>query len=274
MKKILRASVICALICMSGCKKQQTAALTVTVFEAGKADAILIQSEAGSVLIDAGLEENSAQLLDELSDRGVDELNALIITHFDKDHVGGADWIINTLKTEHVYTSYLTKSSDDITSFEQALENAGLFAAVIKDTQTFSLGEAVFEISGAEGNYDKDESNNSSLIVKLSCAGKTCLFMGDAENERIEEYLAESDADCDLLKVPYHGHYQKKLNDLLAASSPEIAVITNSETEPEEKDLNKTLALLAEYGPEVYQTADGTVSFVMTAEGFRISQSE
>jgi beta-lactamase superfamily II metal-dependent hydrolase len=196
----------------------------------------------------------------------------LIITHFDKDHVGGADWIVNSLEVSHVYTSYQTKQSDDITSFEAALKQAGLSAVEINGTQTFTLGGASFEIQGASGEYDKDESNNSSLIVKITFGNQTYLFMGDAQNERIEEYLKTNDTAADFLKVPYHGHYTKKLADLIEAVNPQTAVITNGAEEPETSEIAKTVSLLEENGVNVYQTVNGTITLKCTKDGFSLTQ--
>ena len=218
------------------------------------------------------MEENSGELLSALKEKNIDSLSALIITHFDKDHVGGADHVLAEMEVSRVITTYSYKESDDVDSFAEALAQAGLSAEVIRGTETFTLGEAVFEVNGAAGEYDKDESNNSSLIVKISFGKKTYLFTGDAQNERIEEYIENNDADADFLKVPYHGHSQKKLDELIEAVSPEVSVITNSEEEPETDEIEKTRALLAEAGSGVYETADGPVYIHCTQDGFTVSR--
>ena len=272
MKKILCALMMCMMICLCGCKASADETMEITFLDAGKADAILIETEQGCVMIDTGLEENKDDLLSLFKEKGITSLHALIITHFDKDHVGGADWILNSLDVSHVYTTYQTKESDDTASFETALKQAGLSAVEINGTQTFTLGGASFEIQGASGEYDKDESNNSSLIVKITFGNQTYLFMGDAQNERIEEYLETNDADADFLKVPYHGHYTKKLADLIAAVSPKAAVITNGAEEPETSEIAKTVSLLEENGVNVYQTVNGTITLTCTKDGFSLTQ--
>lgn len=272
MKKLFTALLAVILIFCASCAQKTDQQMTITVFEAGKADAILIETEKGNVLIDAGLEENKDDLLNALSERGIDSLYALIITHFDKDHVGGADWIVSELNVSHVYTSIQAKESDDTGSFEKALAEAGLNAMVICDKQTFTLGSVSFEINGTAREYEKNTSNNLSLIVKISYGEKTYLFMGDAENERIEEYLSDSSADADFLKVPYHGHYTEKLAELIKAVSPSVSVITNSETEPDADEIAKTSALLNEAGSEVYMTSKGTIKILCTPQSFAVSQ--
>ena len=67
MKKILSVLLCAVLLILCGCAAdRKPGTMTITVFEAGKADAILIETEAGSVMIDTGLEENSEELLAQL----------------------------------------------------------------------------------------------------------------------------------------------------------------------------------------------------------------
>lgn len=273
MKKILSVLLCAVLLILCGCAAdRKSGTMTITVFEAGKADAILIETEAGSVMIDTGLEENSEELLAQLAERNVSSLQALIITHFDKDHVGGADDVLERLAVSHVYSSYITKSSDDIDEYEAALQASGLNAVVINGTQKFTLGGAVFEIYGASDSFEEDESNNSSLIVRVTFGAKTYLFMGDAQDERIEEFLTYGITDADFLKVPYHGHAQDTLKDLISALTPEVSVITNGTDEPAQKEIAETASLLKESGSSVYMTSEGTVTIECKEESFTVSQ--
>ena len=273
MKKTLSVFLCAVLLILCGCAAdRKSGTMTISVFEAGKADAILIETEAGSVMIDTGLEENSEELLAQLAERNVSSLQALIISHFDKDHVGGADDVLDTLAVSRVYTSYITKSSDDIDEYEAALRESGLNAVVISGTQKLTLGGAVFEIFGASDSYEKDESNNSSLIVRITYGAKTYLFMGDAQDERITEFLSYGITDTDFLKVPYHGHTQDTLHDLFDALKPEVSVITNGASEPSQKEIAETALLLKESGSSVYLTSLGTVTIECTPESFTVSQ--
>jgi beta-lactamase superfamily II metal-dependent hydrolase/transcriptional regulator with XRE-family HTH domain len=202
----------------------------------------------------------------------IEEINALILTHFDKDHAGGADAVIENLKVDYVYTTWRSKESDETEEFDEALSAAGIKANVIKGTQTFTIGGAKFEIYGASESYEKDESNNSSLIIRVSFGKKSYLFMGDAQDERITEFLNSYETEADFIKIPYHGHMQDTLAQLIEAVSPESAVITNSKAEPEAEEIAETEALLLENGVTFHETADGTVTMICTADSFRISQ--
>ncbi|MGI5888479.1 MAG: ComEC/Rec2 family competence protein [Oscillospiraceae bacterium] len=269
------ASLLC--LTAAGCtsndvstSSDQTEWLTVTVFNVGKADAILLETEEGSVMIDTGLAENSSTLISQLEDLGVEDLYALILTHFDADHAGGASDILSSLTVENVYTTYAADDGVDITA---ALADAGLEDQVVDSSQDiiFALGDAEFTIEGAEGGYDSNEDNNSSLVTTVTNGTETLLFMGDAQKYRIEEYLAEHDETVDFLKVPYHGHYMNCLEDLFSVLQPAYSVISCSEDNPNPDEVAETAALLEEYG-SVYYTYNGSVTVHCYADSISVSQ--
>ena len=86
-------------ILLCGCNKkteiaEEKEALKITFFDVGKGDAILIETKNTSMLIDAGYDETGEELLSYLRQQGGQPLDYLVITHFDKDHVGGADHVL------------------------------------------------------------------------------------------------------------------------------------------------------------------------------------
>jgi beta-lactamase superfamily II metal-dependent hydrolase len=131
------------------------------------------------------------------------------------------------------------------------------------------LDGAEYTVDGPDASdYDKDDSNNSSLIVTVQYGQTSFLLMGDAQNERIKEFLSQDSSEYDVLKVPYHGNYQKQLKNLIPSADPEYAVITCSASEGGEA---KTLDLLEEYDIEVFLTSEGNVSIV--SDGKNITAS-
>ena len=273
MRKLHKLFLCLVLVFTSACfQKAGSSEMTVTLLNAGKADAILIETGEGTVMIDTGLDENKQELLDELENRNITSLYALIITHFDKDHVGGADVVLANLDVKYVYTSYEAKDSGDIEEFTQALSQSTAVSSQISGTQTFALGGIRFTVYGASGSYDKDESNNSSLIVTAECGSDSYLFMGDAQDERIREFLSVFHDTVSFLKVPYHGHKQDALGELAEAVKPQVSAITCSSDEPGSKELAKTVRILEEAGSRVYLTYEGTVMLRCTQEGFAVSQ--
>lgn len=275
MLKHIRKLILCAaLFAAAGCAAQENIEadqLSVKFFNAGKADAILLYTDESAVLIDTGLDGFAPYILHALNELDIQTLDTLILTHFDKDHIGSADEILESVDVGRVLVSDWSKDSNEYADLMAALETAGIESEVVfgDDQVSFMLDGAEYTVDGPDASdYDKDDSNNSSLIVTVQYGQTSFLLMGDAQNERIKEFLSQDSSEYDVLKVPYHGNYQKQLKNLIPSADPEYAVITCSASEGGEA---KTLDLLEEYDVEVFLTSEGNVSIV--SDGKNITAS-
>ena len=238
--------------------------LEVYFFDAGKADAILITTQSGAILLDCGLKGFGQTILDELSARGIEALDYLIITHFDKDHVGGAAKVINNFPVKAVLQSNSPKDSEEYEKYIKALNNANLEAVTVREECEFTLDGITFTVNPPrKSNYINDDSNNSSLIVTVVNGDDILLFLGDAQTERLEEYLEDGSVDCDFLKVAHHGGEEPLIDVLIASVRPELAVITCSEDEPESDAI---LQSLEKAGTALWLTRVAPVSVTSNGE--------
>lgn len=274
MRKHQRKSVLALLLtillllssCVSDTKKAagemaqpETTDLEVYFFDAGKADAILLTTENGTVLIDAGEKGFGKTILAHLEEKGIDKIDYLIITHFDQDHVGGAAKVINNITVETVLQSNCPKDSEEYEKYVKALDNAGLEAATVQETCVFTLDGVAYTVDPPrQSRYSSDNSNNSSLIVTVRNGENNFLFTGDAQTERLEEFLDSSWDTYDVLKIPHHGKDEPLLGALIESTKPAYAVITSSDEEPES---TATVELLEQAGAEVLLTREGAVTF-------------
>ncbi len=227
-------------------------------FSAGKADAALLTTENGTVLIDAGEKGFGKEIVSYLEGIGRTKIDYLIITHFDKDHVGGAAKVINSVEISNVLQSNYPKESDGYSNYLDALSDAAISPVTVRETYGFELDGVSFSVDPpAEEEYSHDPSNNSSLILTVKCGNETLLFTGDAENERMAEFINKGLAvDCSFMKIPHHGRWDKNLADLIEKTRPEYAVITSSDDEPED---DETVELLTSSGVATYFTRKAPV---------------
>lgn len=226
-------------------------------FQAGKADAALLWTENGAVLIDSGLAGFGKEITAFLEEQGIQKLDCLILTHFDKDHIGGAAKVLKSVEVDRVLQSDCPKDSDEYSKYLAALDSAGLTAETVEKQINFTLDGVSYTVDPPQQTtYDQDESNNSSLIVSAQYGEKRFLFAGDAEDARLAEFLAEDSGTYDYLKVPYHGHWQDGLTAFLNAVKPAFAVITSSDEEPEDA---RTVTLLKDLGAQVFLTRESPV---------------
>lgn len=226
-------------------------------FNAGKADAIVISNNNKYIMIDTGEASLSPEILSYFKNNNINELEYLIITHFDKDHVGSAASIINNIKVNNVFQSNYPKDSEYYSNYLNALSNKNIIPKTIEGNYEFTLEDLNIVVNGPVKIYDKNESNNSSLIVKINYKNTNYLFMGDTENARLKDYVSEETNTYDFIKIPYHGNYLKRLDDLLEIIKPKYAVITSSNSM---RESSETINTLNELGIKYYLTRNGDIN--------------
>ena len=245
--------------------------LTVQFLKVGKADAMILTSGDEVLVLDTGESDDGGELLEKLAEAGADRVDYLIITHFDKDHVGGAAELLAGIDVGTVYLPAYEGTSEEYTAFMEALSESGITPVRLTEDVSFTFGEAEVTIEPPSSYEIEDETsdydNNFSLITTVVHGENTLLFMGDAEKAEISDWLQNGNVtDCTLLKVPHHGVYNKALQDLIEAVSPEYSVVCDSEKNPADAE---TLARLAD--SEVFETKDGDITVI--SDGYTLIAS-
>ena len=206
--------------------------LKVTFLDVGKADAIVLQSESSTVVIDCGEKGDGKKISSILEESGTTVIDYLIITHFDKDHVGGAPKVLKTFDVKNVLTPDYTGNVSEYDKFAETLDGRGITPMKLKEDISFTLDDVDYTVYAPKkdfyGDGDSDE-NNFSLVTKAVHHNNTLLFTGDAMEERLDEIM--DIGKCTLLKVPYHGRKLDNLDDFLKATEPKCAVVCTDSNE-------------------------------------------
>ncbi len=211
----------------------ETAPYSLTCFDAGKGDSFLITDGSFSILIDCGYKDDAEEILEFLYGKNIEKIDILIISHFDKDHVGGASKILKHMDVEQVICTNKTNSDKRTEKFFETAEKTGLNIEVPSSDINISGGSFQIMINPPlKTDYPDSDDNNSSLIVHISGDYGSMLFTGDAEDFRLREILDRKDLKCDVLKIPAHGRDFESLDMLLDITDPAIAIITSSEEDP------------------------------------------
>lgn len=236
--------------------------------EAG--DAFLLYHDGEAVLIDTGVKDDADTILQLLKDYNISNLKAIILTHFDKDHIGSAARILEEVTVD---TCYMTIGSEDSKAYEallDALESTETKEVMLTEKVSFTAADAEFVIYTPQlYEYADSTDNNRSLITEVTYMGQHLLFTGDAKEERITEYLEQqySGTKFDFLKVPYHGRDGATVQQLLDQFTPSCAVVTSSEEEPESAEV---MDALENAGVDSYLTREGTVYMKINENGITI----
>ena len=254
-----------------GSASAQEYGLSLHLFSFGKADAFLFMTEEGSVLIDTGESGQGKDILAFLEENGITELDTLLLTHFDKDHVGGAAKVLKGIPVRRVLQSNSPRDSKEYNKYLSALSLARIEPVTVREPLSFSLGGAVFTVYPPEKEtYSKDPSNNSSLAVTVHYGDTSFLFTGDAESARLQELSGSDLGTFTFLQVPHHGAWQTQFAALLEKTRPDYAVITSSEDEPEDF---VTVQLLEKVGAEILLTREGEIDIFSDGTDLSIFQN-
>ena len=173
---------------LPGCGKSPEG-MELYFFAAGKADAILITAPGAAVMVDTGEKGLGKEILDYLEEKGIGKLDALILTHFDKDHVGGAAKLLSGIPIDRVIQSNVPRDSGEYRDYVRALERAGLEAETPREPVTLSLGDLEIVVDPPkQEEYEKDPSNNSSLIVSVRYGDTSALLTGAGLYQKLAKH--------------------------------------------------------------------------------------
>ncbi|MER0278941.1 MBL fold metallo-hydrolase [Clostridioides difficile] len=218
-------------------------AFKTTILSTGKSDCILIEIGDKVVMIDTGEDKNGEQIVDKLKEKGVNTLDYLILTHLDKDHIGGVNSVLSSVKVKNLIQANYEKDSKQYDEYTESLKQAGVEPVVLKEKMNLEINNAKINIQPASKS-DYESSNDYSIMTSINYGEHRFLFAGDAEEKRLAEFISENTLKYDFVKIPHHGRYDKLTEAFLESITPEYAVITCSDKKAPDEDVLKILEKL------------------------------
>lgn len=213
--------------------------LQIHIIDVGQAESILIVQDGFTMLVDSGDNFTGDDVVKYIKNLGIDKIDIFLITHFHRDHAGGAHKIISSLDVKkivcHKFSDLSTMQERfwyiDMSISRSIRETFGSMSIFMESAcennklKNFDVGDAkVYTLSQ---NNDAVNVNNKSIVFKLVYGGFSMLFMADAESE-VEKELLEEDADlfADVLKIGHHGSKTSTTDEFLDMVNPKYAVVS------------------------------------------------
>ena len=113
--------------------------LQVVFMDVGQADCTIIRSGNSAMIIDAGSNATSTQLVNNIKSRGITKFDIVIGTHPHEDHIGGLDSVINNFDIGAIYMPKVSTTTKTFTDVLNAIKNKGLTVSSPTPGSTFSL---------------------------------------------------------------------------------------------------------------------------------------
>jgi competence protein ComEC len=241
--------------------------LRITFLDVGQGDAALLQVPEGAVLVDEGPPE--ARVDRQLRGLGVRALAAVVLTHPQRDHIGGAADVLSKLAVGSVLDPGLPVPSRDEAAALAAARRRGVRVVTARAGRAYRLGGLTLRILWPEGPGPPGEDPNQRAVVILASYGEVdALLTADAESDVTAPLVH---ASVEILKVAHHGSADPGLRGELRTLRPRVAVISVGARNDYGHPTASTIAALRSVpGLRLYRTdLDGRV--VVETDGAAIS---
>ena len=229
--------------------------------DVGQGDMSLVKYKDEVIVIDTGPKNfySDYEIMDNIilffRSIGVSNIDLLIISHGDNDHIGNANYLINNFKVKNVSFNsgkYNELETDLIKLLKY--KNINYF----KDTDKKYNNKISYSYLNTK---EYDNENDNSSVVYLKIYKYSFLFMGDAGVEK-EKYILDlySLSNIDFLKVGHHGSNTSSSKEFIDVVKPRYSIISVGKNNRYGHPNKEVLNILED--SKIYRTdRDGSIMF-------------
>ncbi len=247
----------------------------IAVLDVGQGLAVVVRTRSYTMVYDAGprysLEADAGNrvVVPYLRGAGGTAVDALVVTHDDIDHAGGAASVMRVFPASALYTS--------VDAASPLVAGSASFRLPCRAGQRWRWDDVEFEVlyPADAAHADARHANDRSCVVRVSAGGKVALLTGDVEEAAERALLASASGAlrADIALVPHHGSRTSSTAAFVAAVSPRFAVVPvgyrNRFGHPRPDVLDRYVAA----GARILRTdRDGALSFRIGAEGVAVAR--
>ena len=198
----------------------------ITVLDVGQGQCVLLQSKEEAYLIDCGGDDaqyTATIALNALGAQGIHRLDGLILTHYDKDHAGGAVYLTQVIPVSRLYLPD-TDFQNEIRCYFEA---QNLPISWVKRSTSIHCDNGKISLYPAESEA---EGNESSMCILFQIENCDILITGDRDIYGESQLLQQANIpDLEVLVAGHHGASTSTGLELLYETKPKIAVISVGE---------------------------------------------
>lgn len=241
--------------------------LEIHVINVDQGDCFLIVTPSDKyILVDGGNNGKGIRyILPYLAEMNVLFLDYIVASHYDADHIGGLDEVVNGLGG----SSFIKNACYDHGGSFSTFTFADYISAIGNKRETLSAGSLLdigdgvkIKCIASNGNipsgkaYSGIDENALSVVFILEFIDFQMYFGGDS-NYLIEPFLAPYAGDVDVYKVSHHGAGNCSCQDLLDYLKPEVSVIPVGDGNIYHHPDPGTISRLVNMNSYIYQTETG-----------------
>jgi competence protein ComEC len=251
--------------------------LRVTFLDVGQGDSTVIEMPSGAVIVvDGGRRTPSDMGLrvvePALRARGIDEIDLLVATHPDSDHIGGLIHLLERFPVRRVAEGDPRGSTETLALFRAAIEASGAEHVWLSRGELITDG--LCEIAVLHPDPDPSrrspDTNANSVVLDVRWREVDILIMGDAEIPAEHQMMAAlPPIDCDVLRTGHHGSGEATGAEFLAEVTPAVGILSVGRSNPHGHPHPDVLGRLAEAGALTLRT-DELGAITLETDGWTI----
>ncbi len=210
---------------LSGSREKQ---FSVSFYNVGQGDSALIQTPDGyNILVDGGPNNKVSEYLNKdlpVNDR---ELDLVILTHPQSDHMYGLINVVKNFKVKKIITTSASNTTSEYKLWIDTVKNKGLNLNFAKAGNSITLTDNVtlkFNWPDTDGKQEAADLNMASVVLTVSYNDLDILMTGDADMQ-VQPY-SDASKEIEVLKVPHHGSKTSLKQDFLEKINPKVSVIS------------------------------------------------
>ena len=240
--------------------------LRLSVLDVGQGLAAVVQTKHHALLFDAGpafspqADSGNRIIAPYLRGSGVDRLDAVILSHEDMDHVGGAISVFDSIPVDWMLSSL----PEDNPLLSHAASHLRC-----RSGQFWIWDEVRFEIlwpPAPSYSNPKITGNARSCVLRVSSKEGSILITGDIEKKAEESLAKKQNLESDVLIAPHHG--ARSSGDFARAVSPRYAVFSAGYRNRFKHPRPEVVALYEKAGSRILRTdSDGALIFDFSPAG-------
>jgi competence protein ComEC len=194
----------------------------ITFLDVGQGDGCLLEAPGVRLLVDEGPPE--ARVADQLRRLGVRWLTGIVLTHPQRDHIGGAADVLRDERVGFVLDPAIPNESSYEHDALREARSRHVPVVVARAGAAYRFGRLTITVLWPDGPGPPGEDPNQHAIVLLATYGEVdALLTADAESDVTVPLHPPA---VEILKVGHHGSADDGLDVLLAQVRPKIAVIS------------------------------------------------
>lgn len=220
--------------------------------DVGQGDMALIKKGSTCIVIDTGpknynsnynISDNHIKFMHSI---GINNIDLLVISHGDNDHIGNATYLLKNFKVKKIMIN-----EGEINSLESKLPKDKIIKKYNNKINFYKINHKLF-----------DNENSNSIVNYLNAYNIKFLFMGDASIETELDIISKYNLKADVIKIGHHGSKTSSDKKFINTINPKYSIISVGENNryghPNKEvldNINKTKILRTDN--------DGTIEFII-----------